>query len=238
MPSFFITATDTDAGKTYISSMLLHVASLHNQKTLGFKPVASGMEVLAGKNTNQDVELLKAASTISIPHSAVNPYLFEQAIAPHIAAVIEHQHIDLNVIKKQVDSYQHQADFVLVEGVGGWEVPLNDTQGIPDLAKILAYPVIVVVKIKTGCINHAILTINAIRQQGLEIAGWVANQVKDNDVARANISSIEDRTGLSCLAKIAESEPLSFLQQLDFLKNKGEPAKEIMQLYKRLLELN
>ena len=236
MPSFFITATDTDAGKTFISSMLLHAASLNNQKTLGFKPVASGMELLAGKKINQDVELLIAASNVSIAHSAINPYMFEQAIAPHIAASQEHQAIDLNVIKKQIDSYRHQADFLLVEGVGGWEVPLNNSQGIPDLAKILAYPVIVVVKIKTGCINHAILTINAIRQQGLEIAGWVANQVKDDEVARANISTIESKTGLLCLATIAESEPMSFLQQLDFFNKNKKPAREISQLYNKLIE--
>lgn len=234
MPKFFITATDTDAGKTYISSMLLHAAGLNKQRALGFKPIASGAEIYAGKKINQDIELLKAASTVSIPDSALNCYLFEQAIAPHIAAKKQNQTIDLNFIKKQIDDYQDQADFVLVEGVGGWQVPLNNNQGIPDLAKKLSYLVIVIVKIKTGCINHAILTLNAISQHGLKIAGWVANQVKDNDIAKENIRSIEQRTGLSCLAEIAESKSNTYSQQIDFFKNKKKPVKEIMQLYQKL----
>ncbi len=242
MTSFFITATDTDAGKTYISSLLLHAASLNNQKSLAFKPVASGIEVLAGRNINQDVELLMAASNISIPRSAVNPYVFEQPIAPHIAAEMlpanKSHSIDLSIIKKQIDSYQNLADFILVEGVGGWEVPLNNSQGVPDLAKMLAYPVIVVVKIKTGCINHAILTINAIRQQGLVLAGWVANQVKDDDIDRAIISTIEQRVNLSCIAKIPVLIAMSFLQQLEFLKKKNKPPKEIMDLYYKLSQLH
>jgi dethiobiotin synthetase len=237
MPSFFITATDTDAGKTYISSMLLHAAGFNKHKALGFKPIASGIDICEGAIINQDIELLQAASTISIANSAMNYYLFEPAIAPHIAAAKENITIDLDMIKMQIDRYKNQADFVLVEGVGGWEVPLNSTQGIPELAKMLAYPVIVVVKIKTGCINHAILTINAISQYGVKIAGWVANQVKDNDVSTENIRTIERITGLSCLAEIIESDLNSYSQQMAVFKDKITPAKDIMDLYSKLLLL-
>ncbi|MFK5984380.1 MAG: dethiobiotin synthase [Pseudomonadota bacterium] len=242
MPKFFITATDTDAGKTFVSSMLLYAAALDNKKTLGFKPVSSGIELVKGKRINKDIELLKATSNVKIPDSAQNLYLFEQAIAPHIASKLGGKSIALELIKQQVDDYSDQADFVLVEGVGGWEVPLNNTQGVPELAKMLAYPIIVVVRIKTGCINHALLTINAIRQQGLQLAGWVANQVKDDDVARANISSIEQRTRLSCLAQIPELESMSYLQIQDFFNNLGSankpPHHEIIRLYFKLLELS
>jgi len=234
MSSFFITATDTDAGKTYISSMLLHAAGFNNQKSLAFKPIASGVELVTGKKINQDIELLKAASTVSIPNSAMNCYLFEPAIAPHIAAKQAKQIIDLESIKKQIDNYQNQADFVLIEGVGGWEVPLNNHQGIPDLAKMLAFPVIVVVNIKTGCINHAILTMNAISHRGLKIAGWVANQVIDDDVCKENIRAIENRTGLNCLAQVKKSKLNSYSQQVDFIKQKNKPATEIMDLYYKL----
>jgi len=125
MPTFFITATDTDAGKTYISSMLLHAAGFNNQQSLGFKPIASGIENYNGQQINQDIELLKAASTVSIPDLAMNAHVFEPAIAPHIAAAQENINIDLGAIKEKIDKYQDQADFVLVEGVGGWEVPLK-----------------------------------------------------------------------------------------------------------------
>jgi len=238
MPSYFITATDTDAGKTFISSMLLHAAKFNNQKSLGFKPIASGTEIFDGKKINQDIELLKAASNVIIPDFAMNAYLFEQAIAPHIAAKLENKDIDLDVIKKHIDTYQSQADFVLVEGVGGWEVPLNNIQGIPNLAKMLALPVIVVVKIKTGCINHATLTLNAISQSGFEIAGWVANKVKNDDICIENIRSIEKITGIPCLAEISESKLNNYSQQIDFLNKKKNPPKEIMELYKKLSKLN
>jgi dethiobiotin synthetase len=238
MSSFFITATDTDAGKTYISSMLLHAAGFNNQKSLGFKPIASGIEIFNGKQINQDIELLKAASTVSIPDSAMNCYLFEPAIAPHIAAAKEAKDIDLELIIQQVNNYQNQADFVLVEGVGGWEVPLNNHQGIPDLAKMLSFPIIVVVKIKTGCINHAILTINAISQCGLEIAGWVANQIIDDEISKENIRAIENRSGLFCLAVINESNLSTYSQQIDFFKQNNKPDTEIMDLYYKLSKSN
>ncbi len=236
MSHFFITATDTDAGKTFISSMLLYAAGLDNKKTLGFKPVSSGLELVQDKNINKDIELLKVTSNVKIPDSALNSYLFEQAIAPHIAAKMNNKVIDLQLIKRQLENYSALANFVLVEGVGGWQVPLNSTQGVPELAKLLAYPIIVVVKIKTGCINHALLTINAIRLQGLEVIGWVANQVKDNDVARENIASIENQSNLACLASIPEIESMSYLQLQDFYKNKKNPPPEIIALYDKLLE--
>ncbi len=236
MPSFFITATDTDAGKTLISALLLHTAKLNKLSTLGFKPIASGIEEYEGQKINIDVELLKSTSTINAPYSIINPYLFSPAIAPHIAAKLINKKIDLNLISKQIKAYSPQADFCIVEGVGGWEVPLNSSGGIPDLAEQLNFPIIIVVKIKTGCINHAILTINAIRQKGLKIAGWVANQVEDDKVMEENISSIEEKTGLSCLARIPLYDLQTFKQQIAWFQSKNLKP-EIKDLFLKLSAL-
>jgi dethiobiotin synthetase len=236
MLSFFITATDTDAGKTLISSLLLHTAKLNKLSTLAFKPIASGIKEYEGQKINGDVELLKSTSTINIPYSAINPYLFSPAIAPHIAAKLVNKKIDLNLIYKQIKTYSAQADFCIVEGVGGWEVPLNSSEGIPDLAEKLNFPIIIIVKIKTGCINHAILTINAIAQKGLKIAGWVANQVIDDIITEENISTIEERTGVLCLAKIPIYELKTFKQQVKWFQSQ-QSKEEIKDLFFKLSTL-
>ncbi len=139
------------------------------------KPVASGCEWQDGQWQNEDALALIQQADIKLPYSQVNPYAFEPAIAPHLAAEQIGQTISLNRIETQFAAMQLQADAIVVEGAGGWLVPLNDQQTIADLAKALKLPVVLVVAIKLGCINHALLTVQAIADSGLTLAGWVAN---------------------------------------------------------------
>ena len=201
MKSYFITATDTDAGKTFISSGLLKYWSNEGYETLGFKPVASGCQPTPEGLRNDDALALMAAASVSLGYDIINPYSFEPAIAPHLAAAQAGMTIDLETIVSDIFQYQKKAERVLVEGVGGWLVPLNERQSVADLACMLDFPIILVVNIRLGCINHALLTVQAIEQRGLTIAGWVANSAgnvnseeEDNSAYfEENIQSIQSR---------------------------------------------
>ena len=212
MKAYFITATDTEAGKTFITAGLLKSLSQKGFKTLGFKPVASGCHRTVQGLQNEDALQIIEAANVSLDYAQINPYVFEPAIAPHIAAAEAGIEIDLSVIVDTVKKHQHRADFVLVEGVGGWLVPLNSQQNVADLARQLDFPVIVVVNMRLGCINHALLTIRAIEQQGLIIAGWIANQVNDGEMGAAepmprlqeNIQSLKARIAAPLLGIVPD----------------------------------
>lgn len=176
MKGFFITATDTEAGKTFVTAGLLHSLSQQGYKTLGFKPIASGCQLTEQGLQNDDALQLIQAASVTLEYPLINPYAFEPAIAPHLAAYQAGVNIDLSVITKIIQEHQYKADYVLVEGVGGWLVPLSERETVADLAKRLGFPVIVVVNMRLGCINHALLTVQAIEQQGLKVTGWIANQ--------------------------------------------------------------
>jgi dethiobiotin synthetase len=187
----FITGTDTDAGKTYISTGILNVFNKHNYSTLGVKPIASGCELHNGVLHNADALALQQASSIKLPYQKINPYAFEPAIAPHIAA--QQIHCDISVdklIKRTEEALHYPADLCLVEGAGGWYVPLNDKETMADYVKATDLKVILVVGIRLGCINHAILTHKAIENDDIPIAGWIANciipqRVEHNEIILA-----------------------------------------------------
>ncbi|MFC3286344.1 dethiobiotin synthase [Litchfieldella rifensis] len=178
MPAYFVTGTDTDAGKTLISTGLLALARRQGLTTLGLKPVASGSEATQAGLRNADALALQAHSHPAVAYATVNPYAFAPAIAPHLAA--RHDGIRLtlddlaNVLEPSLAERRH---LTLVEGAGGWRVPLNDSEDLSDLAARLDLPVILVVGLRLGAINHARLTFDTIAAQGLHIAGWVANQI-------------------------------------------------------------
>jgi dethiobiotin synthetase len=172
--AYFLTGTDTEVGKTYAACALLHAAHARGLSTLAMKPVAAGVDS-AGRN--EDVEKLNSASSVKAPRELVNPFCFAAAIAPHIAAAGEGRAIDPDVI---LDAYRRlaaQADFVVVEGVGGFRVPLGPGFDTADLAVRFGLPVILVVGLRLGCLNHALLTAEAIRARGLTVAGWIANRI-------------------------------------------------------------
>ncbi|MGO3345015.1 MAG: dethiobiotin synthase [Marinomonas sp.] len=177
---FFVTATDTDAGKTYVSVGLLKAAHRAGLRSLGLKPIAAGAELVNGKLCNDDALLIQDASSVFLPYEQVNPMVLEAPMAPHIAAAKENRLLSVS----RIEGYLKGAlltphDIAIVEGAGGWRVPINDRELLSDLAKCLNFPVVLVVNMKLGCINHALLTAEAIRHDGLTIAGWIANGGQD-----------------------------------------------------------
>ncbi|WP_114416255.1 dethiobiotin synthase [Marinospirillum perlucidum] len=173
---YFVTATDTDAGKTLISCGFLQLARQQGLSTLGLKPVAAGAEESDQGLVNEDALALQAASSLEPSYSEVNPLVFKAAIAPHLAAAEEGRQLNLERLAGRVrGQFLKKADLTLVEGAGGWRVPLQGQQTLADLARQLQLPVILVVRMQLGCLNHALLTAEAILRDGLPLAGWVAN---------------------------------------------------------------
>ena len=189
--SYFVTGTDTGAGKTLVSCALLHAFAAQGMRVVGMKPVACGCDE---KDRNEDAKQLRAASNILASFGQINPYHFIHPVAPHIAARNAGVRIDFARILTSFRELTSQADTVIVEGIGGFKVPLNEMQDSAELAQQLRLPVILVVGMRLGCINHALLTAGAIEACGLEFAGWVAN-VPDADMPslRENIAALEQR---------------------------------------------
>ena len=176
--AFFITGTDTGVGKTYIACQLIRQYVAQGYKVVGMKPVAAGCEWVRGEWVNDDVLKLEAASNVQAPRAMINPYSFKEPIAPHIAAEMAGQLINIDVIKQAFESLSELADVVIVEGAGGYLVPLNNDQSMADLANALNIPIILVVGIKLGCINHTLLTIEAIKARNSHLKGWIANTIE------------------------------------------------------------
>jgi dethiobiotin synthetase len=194
MSHYFITGTDTGVGKTFVTCALLNTLKAQGIAAIGMKPVAAGGDMTPDGLRNDDIEALREGSSVKLASEDLNCYLFAEPIAPHIAAANEDIDIDLDVIRQRFDQLADLADAVLVEGVGGFIVPLGDSIDTADLAADLDLPVILVVGMRLGCLNHALLTQEAIRARGLTLAGWVANQI-DPHMAEldANIEMLEER---------------------------------------------
>ena len=192
MSGFFVTGTDTEIGKTFVSSLLIQLLVGDGFKVSGMKPIASDAKNIDGNLQNEDAATLMQVANVTADYKVVNPYVFEQAISPHLAAEDMGTEIDLNNIKSNFELLEKKSDIVIVEGVGGWYAPLSYNCTVADLADTLQLPIILVVGLRLGCLNHALLTAQAIRQSGLPIAGWVANHVtKDFSTAKKNISTLE-----------------------------------------------
>jgi dethiobiotin synthetase len=205
-PAWFVAGTDTEIGKTFIACALLHALRDRGLSAIGMKPVAAGTDE---KGRNDDVEALIAASGVEAPRELINPYLFAPAIAPHIAALEEKRPIDIERIAQSFAALRPLADAIVVEGVGGFCVPLGPRVDAADLAQRLALPVILIVGMRLGCISHALLTAQAIAARGLTLAGWVANRI-DPQMARfdENLASLEERLTAPLLGVIpANSSP-------------------------------
>jgi len=176
MPAFFVTGTDTEVGKTFCSAALLRAARLKGLPALGLKPIAAGCERTAGGLRNEDALALIAAAETSLDYAIVNPFALEPAIAPHIAAAEADVLLEAETVAAHCKAHLPAEGLNLVEGAGGWLVPLNENQSFADIASALTLPVILVVRLQLGCINHALLTAQAVQQSGLRLAGWVANE--------------------------------------------------------------
>jgi dethiobiotin synthetase len=221
--NYFITGTDTGVGKTLVSCALLHGFAAQGMSVVGMKPVAAGGALrsngepagalLAGAagsadgGQHEDVTQLRAASNVLASGGQINPYCFVQAIAPHLAAQVVGVRINFARIVESFSELSAQADVVIVEGVGGFRVPLNDEQDSADLAEQLGLPVILVVGMRLGCLNHALLTAEAIVARRLTLAGWVAN-VPDGHMAMLdeNIAALRQRIGAPLLGIVPHLE--------------------------------
>ncbi len=205
-PAYFITGTDTGVGKTLISCALLQAFALAGKSVVGMKPVAAGCAASAQGLQCDDVTALRSASTINAPLEWVNPYALATAAAPHLAAQQVNIHIEITPQLAAFHQLQALADVVIVEGVGGWMVPFNETQTSADLAQQLKLPVIMVVGMRLGCLNHALLTAQAIQAAGLPLQGWVANQIDpDMHLFDENIQTLNRRIAAPLLGIIPHS---------------------------------
>ncbi|WP_228068139.1 MULTISPECIES: dethiobiotin synthase [unclassified Neisseria] len=169
---YFVTGTDTGAGKTFCTAAMLQAAAQAGRRSIGFKPVASGAD---GSGTNTDVAVLQAASTVRLPYALHNIYTFAEATAPHLAAADAGVSIEAAALSRGLAAIKQHGDFVLVEGAGGWLTPLCTQTDFAGWVAAERLAVILVVGLKLGCINHALLTAQAVRHTGLPLAGWVAN---------------------------------------------------------------
>jgi dethiobiotin synthetase len=203
----FVTGTDTEIGKTLVSSAMLHALVQRGVRACGMKPVAAGAELRDGAWHNDDCDQLAAAGNVHLLQTITTPFLLKEAAAPHIAAELEGVTISPVPILAAYVEINAASDAVVVEGVGGFIVPLNDGFDTADLAEQLELPVVLVVGLRLGCISHALLTVEAILSRGLKLAGWVANETQD-DMAFAdeNVLALEQRIPAPFLGRVPRLE--------------------------------
>ena len=203
-PAYFITGTDTDVGKTTVAAGLLQAARAAGLSTAAGKPVASGCEVTPEGLRNADALALMAQCTLALSYEEVNPVAFEPAIAPHIAAREAGVALTVQALLTPMQRILRQrADFTLIEGAGGWRVPLSGQDSLSDVAQGLDLPVILVVGVRLGCISHALLTAEAIAQDGLQLAGWVANIIDPKtSCLEENLATLAERLPAPCLGRV------------------------------------
>jgi len=219
--SFFITGTDTGVGKTFVSCALLHAFAAQDKSVVGFKPVAAGSD---NDDLNADAKQLRSASNILASYGQINPYCFAHPLAPHIAARNSGVRIELSRILTSYRELVSQADVVVVEGAGGFLVPLNDKQDSAEMAQHLALPVIVVVGMRLGCLNHALMTMRMIADCELECAGWVANVIDvDMPALQHNIDALSERIeapllGVVPFQDVPDPRSVAGMLNIDLLK--------------------
>ena len=214
MKRWFITGTDTEIGKTFVACALIRHLTGQGFSVAGMKPVASGCEVTPEGLRNDDALGLIDAANVTLPYNVVNPYAFEPAIAPHIAAKEAGQSIDVGKISAIAATIE--ADYLVVEGVGGWCVPLGESRMLVELAKATSDEVIIVVGMRLGCINHALLTAAQVVRDGMVLKGWIANHVDPDMQAQSeNMSTLQALMPAPMLGVLPWTSP-------------GKPAGEII----------
>lgn len=228
--AYFVTGTDTEVGKTLIASAMLHALAAGGIRAAGMKPVAAGSTLVDGVWHNEDVDALAGAASVPLPLELQTPYLLREPAAPHIVAAQEGVTIDLEHIHACYDRVAAMAQAVVVEGVGGFLVPLNERDDTGDLAKQLGLPVIMVVGLRLGCLSHALLTAEAIAARGLQLVGWVGNVV---DLGmRHGLANVEALTArlpaplLGCVPRLPAALPSAAASHLDFSSLPGWPVQQ------------
>ncbi|MDO9216200.1 MAG: dethiobiotin synthase [Lacisediminimonas sp.] len=218
--AWFVIGTDTEIGKTLVSAALLHALALRGVRAAGIKPVAAGATWRDGAWHNEDADMLAANAGVELPLELLTPCLLRQPMAPHIAAELELHRIDLPHLRACYDQVAAMADAVVVEGVGGFRVPLTDGADTADMAVQFGLPVIMVVGLRLGCLSHALLTAEAVAARGLDLVGWVANTV-DADMLQiqANIDALQQRLPaplLGVVPRLAIADAAHAAAYLDF----------------------
>ncbi len=214
---FFVTGTDTGVGKTRVTLALMAYLQRQGHQVAGFKPVASGCAWIDDQLKNEDALAIQQQSSQLLPYNRINPYAFAQPVAPHLAAAHDNQSIELNCIFQAYQAIQTDFDYVITEGAGGWLVPLNEWQDMADLASALEVPVVLVVAIRLGCINHARLTLRAVIEAGLTCAGWVANCIEpDMSLQQDNILTLQQHLSCPLLAVLPYQPDLNIEQMADY----------------------
>jgi dethiobiotin synthetase len=210
---YFITATDTDAGKTYVSSLLLQGFKTLGTTAIGVKPIAAGAD---DQGCNGDALLLQRYSGIALPYKVINPVCYQAPVAPHLAAITEQLPIDEAQLNAALVQWQQlPVQQLLIEGAGGWLLPINHQRYLADWVADKQLPVVLVVGMKLGCLNHAMLTVREIERSGCKLLGWVANCI-DPDMAllEQNITDLRQRIAAPCLGVIPFAPEPSQYQQL------------------------
>ncbi|MCL1886360.1 MAG: dethiobiotin synthase [Betaproteobacteria bacterium] len=211
--SCFVTGTDTGVGKTLVTCALIHTLSQQGMITAGMKPIAAGSTLQNHEWHNEDTDAIIRASSIRLPSTLVTPYLLKAAVSPHIAAHLENTVIEWTRINDSYNQIREKVDAILVEGIGGFKVPLSENFDVADLAVQFGLPVVVVVGLRLGCLNHALLTIESVLSRKLTLAGWVANHIDPTMRYDAeNIALLESRIPAPRLATIPYIKNASFIE--------------------------
>lgn len=200
----FVAGTDTGVGKTVVSAALIRTLAHSKVRVVGMKPVAAGAEETSAGRRNEDALALAAAANVAAPYRTINPYCLAAPVSPHLAAADEGVAIDTHVIRARFEALTQIADFVVVEGAGGWLAPTGEAQTMADVAFALDLPVLLVVGLRLGCLSHGLLTKRAIEASGMRFAGWIGNCI-DPDFARAeeNIGTLARLLGSAPVALVA-----------------------------------
>lgn len=203
----FVTGTDTGVGKTLISSALLLAYADRYRRVVGMKPIAAGLEMRDGDWVSDDVLALSKASNVTVPAHLANPVALTHPLSPHIAADMENRTVTVAQLLNAQRELRLLCDLMVVEGSGGWRVPVNATETLADFAMALKAPVVLVVGMRLGCLNHALLTAEAIRHDGLSLVGWVANVVtRDMPALTENIDTLRNKLEAPLLGVVPWSE--------------------------------
>ncbi|UQY45420.1 dethiobiotin synthase [Mixta hanseatica] len=219
---WFLTGTDTEVGKTVASSALLQAANRAGLRTAGYKPVASGSEMTSEGIRNGDALALQRNSSVPLSYEEVNPLVFIEPTSPHIVSADTGQPIEFARLSAGLQALREKAEWVLVEGAGGWYTPLSEQQTYADWVRQEQLPVILVVGIKLGCINHALLSAEAIRNAGLPLAGWIANDIQPPGRRHQEyMATLQQRLPAPLLGEIPFLEQIEGVALGDYLRLPG-----------------
>jgi dethiobiotin synthetase len=221
----FVTGTDTEIGKTLVSAAILHKLVQAGQRACGMKPIAAGAVMRDGRLHNDDADMLAAAGNVNLPQHITTPFLLREPAAPHIAAALENKAIDPVTILTAYAEILAASDATVVEGVGGFRVPLTDALDTADLAAQFNLPVIMVVGMRLGCISHALLTVEAVVRRGLVLAGWVANEIDPAmSFVDENIEALVQRIPAPLLGRVPRLPNPSAAAAAEFINLTGVPG--------------